>query len=119
MKKLSNPAVLLTILLLTATAIWAFKPPKVGPTEEYCMLHFYQKGLSNKVVIEIDYGQKRPFMKDNSLKDAAGNPINFNSVVDAMNYLNEDGWVYINPVQWTEPGVGRQYNALVFSRRLN
>jgi hypothetical protein len=48
--------------------------------------------LSNKVTIDVDYGELRSYMSDQRVRDEAGKIKKFNSVVDAMNYMGKQGW---------------------------
>jgi hypothetical protein len=68
----------------------------LGRREEYAVAIIQHRMLSNKVTVTIDYGQKRPFMEDSRLTDKDGNIIKFNSAVDVMNYMNTDGWYFMN-----------------------
>ena len=64
----------------------------VPRTEEYCLLIGNGKLFSTKVTIEIDFGQKRNFFGDNRLKDSSGKLVEFESLVDALNFMNSKGW---------------------------
>lgn len=64
-------------------------------TEEYCQLEARQR-LNGRVVISVDFGQQRQVMSRNLLRDSAGNPVEFNSVVDALNWMNAQGWEFVN-----------------------
>lgn len=52
------------------------------------------KFLSKKVMIEIDYGQATSFWESNRMKNADGSNKDFNSMVDAMNYMGALGWEF-------------------------
>jgi len=56
-----------------------------------------QKPFSTKVIVEIDFGQERNFfLPRNSIVDPqTGKPISFNSMVDAMNFMGNDGWEFV------------------------
>jgi len=54
------------------------------------------KLLSNKVTIDINYGEARSFWKDYRVKTEEGKLKKFNSVIDAINYLGKDGWKLVN-----------------------
>lgn len=63
----------------------------------YCELLGYQKLLSSKVIVRVDFGQETSFWLGYSkqyLVDEDGRPISFNSMVDAMNYMGELGWKF-------------------------
>jgi hypothetical protein len=73
--------------------------------EQYCEVVATGKMLSNKVTIDIDYGEERSIWKDHRIKDDNGKFKKFNSVIDALNYLGKLGWKLVNafPVS-TESG---------------
>lgn len=50
----------------------------------------------DKVVIELDMGQERSFWKSNNLKDETGKVKSFNSMMDAVNYMAEQGWELVS-----------------------
>ena len=64
--------------------------------EQYCVVVATGRLLSNKVTIDIDYGEERSIWKDNRLKDENGKLIKFNTVVDAINYLGRNKWKLVN-----------------------
>lgn len=64
--------------------------------EQYCEVVATGRLLSNKVTIDIDYGEQRSIWRDNRLKDDDGKLKKFNTVIDALNYLGKDGWLLVN-----------------------
>lgn len=64
--------------------------------EQYCTVVATPRLLSSRVTIDIDYGERRSIWKDNRLKDEGGKVIKFNTVVDALNYMGENGWQLVN-----------------------
>jgi len=64
--------------------------------EQYCEVVATGKLLSNKVTIDIDYGEERSIWKDHRLRNDEGKLKKFNSVIDAVNYLGKDGWRLVN-----------------------
>lgn len=64
--------------------------------EQYCQLIVTQRLLSNKVTIDLDFGEEKRFWKDTRLKSSDGNKKIFNTVIDAMNYMGIAGWIFIN-----------------------
>ena len=65
--------------------------------EQYCMVIASSRVLSTKVSIEVDFGQAWSRWKDKrSLRDEQGKKIVFNSIIEALNYMAEDGWVLVN-----------------------
>lgn len=62
----------------------------------YCELVGTAKFMSNKVRVQVDYGQETSFWQGiDYMKDKNGNKIEFNSMVDAMNYFGKQGWEFI------------------------
>jgi len=62
----------------------------------YIMIVGTRKFLSNDVTVSIDYGQQRGFFSDLRLKDnQTGKPIVFNSMIDALNFLGNLGWEFV------------------------
>lgn len=66
------------------------------PGVRYVKLLAFQKFLSNKVIIAVDYGQKMKFGQGATIKDADGKDQVFNSVIGALNFMEENGWEYVN-----------------------
>lgn len=64
--------------------------------EQYCEVVATPKLLSNKVTIEVDYGEEKSFWKNNRLKDEDGKLKKFNTVIDALNYMGKMGWKLVN-----------------------
>jgi hypothetical protein len=93
---------LLLILFISAFTYGAFAqttPVKDGPKEEYCMIVATQKVFSTKVNIAIDHGQATKLFggsDQNALKDEEGKILTFNSVIDALNYMAQQGWYFVN-----------------------
>jgi hypothetical protein len=79
--------------------IMAFKANAQQDTtrvEQYCEVVATARILSNKVTIDIDYGEERSIWKDNRLREDNGKLRKFNSVIDAINYLGKTGWRLVN-----------------------
>jgi len=52
--------------------------------------------LSNKVTIDIDFGEEKSFWADKRIRTYDGKLKKFNTVVDALNFMGKEGWVFIN-----------------------
>ena len=63
---------------------------------KYCLLLATGKFLSNDVDISIDYGQDSSIFEDTRIRDKNGKIIHFNSVIDALNYMESIGWEFVN-----------------------
>lgn len=47
----------------------------------------------NKLRIEIDFGQSKELYSDDRYKDpATGKPFVFTSMIDALNFMSDNGW---------------------------
>ncbi|MEP7251571.1 MAG: hypothetical protein ABI683_04300 [Ginsengibacter sp.] len=79
--------------------------------DQYCELIATARLLSKKVNIDLDYGQERKLFKDYRLKDESGKLKKFNSTVDALNYMGQQGWKLVNAFQLTE-GAGTSVNSV-------
>lgn len=84
---------LITILILTLS-LTAYSQDTTT-VEQYCEVVATGRLLSNKVTIDIDYGESRSFWKDHRIKED-GKLKKFNSVIDAINYLGKSGWALVN-----------------------
>lgn len=62
------------------------------------------KILSSKLTVTIDYGQNSKWGQDNRIVGENGKAISFNSMVDAMNYMANDGWEFCQAYVVSEPG---------------
>ena len=51
----------------------------------------------NKMSIELDFGQemKLSSTKDTRLKDENGKSLNFNSMIDALNFMSKNGYDFV------------------------
>jgi hypothetical protein len=83
--------------------------------EQYCEVVATGKLFSNKVTIDVDYGEERTFWKDHRLKDEDGRFKKFNSVIDATNYLGKRGWKLVNAFPVNE-GSGSKVYHYVFKK---
>jgi len=91
----------LTTLVLASffagSAAFAQEPEQaqqaVKPYKVYCEIVSVPKLFSNKSTVELDFGQFASFWStDRQLVDEDGNTINFNSALDAANYMARRGW---------------------------
>lgn len=81
--------IILSIVVGTPLITYGQEPKFV-----YCQIVATEKFLSNKVTIELDFGQKMKYFADNRLKDESGKAVKFNTIVDAMNYMGNQGWEF-------------------------
>jgi hypothetical protein len=64
--------------------------------EQYCQVIATPGLFSNKVTIDIDFGEAKSIWKDTRLKTEGGNIRKFNTVIDALNYMGKQGWYFMN-----------------------
>jgi hypothetical protein len=63
---------------------------------QYVELLGVQRLLSNKIVVNVDYGQPRRIFREPRIKDGRGRNMKFNSMIDALNFMAMNGWEYVN-----------------------
>lgn len=84
--------------------------------EQYCMVIATAKFFSNKVSIEVDFGQQTSFWHGShgdQIKDSQGKVVAFNSVVDALNYMSSQGWLFVNAYALSEGSSGKVLNYIM------
>lgn len=89
--------------------------------ETYCMIVGTQNPFSSKYTFTIDYGQATRFMDGASkmkMVDENGETINFNSLMDACNYLASLGWTLVNAYAMNDSKQGSCYH-YVFKKTIN
>lgn len=97
MKNVIISGILAMCLVLSISA--AVRTDATEETKEvYCQIVGTSKLLSSKVTVQVDYGQERNFfgivkiMKD----EETGKNQNFNSMIDALNYMGDQDWKFVN-----------------------
>src|SRR3954452_15962318 len=79
---------LITVVLLAQT--------DTSTVEQYCQVIATPRLLSNKVTIDIDYGEEKRFLYDERLRTYDGKLKKFNTIIDALNFMGREGWLFIN-----------------------
>lgn len=119
MKRFLFSVLLLLVAILppayAQTASVSQEPATAKRTEEYCQLRALAR-LNGRYVISIDYGQQRKLISRNLFRDATGQAVEFNSVIDALNWLNEQGWEFVNAYALVEENQSVSY--YIMRRRL-
>lgn len=82
--------------ILVFTSLSSFSQSDNDKVEQYAEVVATPRLLSNKVTIDIDYGEERSIWKDHRLKEENGKLKKFNTVIDALNYMGKDGWKLVN-----------------------
>jgi hypothetical protein len=95
---------LLIISIVVLNSIVSNAQTDTVKVEQYCQIIAKPRLLSNKVTIDIDYGDEKSFWRDNRFKTDEGKLKKFNTIIDAMNYMGREGWIFINayPVRMGE-----------------
>lgn len=116
-KVLSIFSLLFVVLMVQAQT--ETQSTNVKPGEYvYCELVGTGKILSKKVTVEIDFGQATKFFSDNRYKDpATGKPKVFNSMVDALNFMSEQGWELENAYPVGDAQSGYVYHWILQKKR--
>jgi hypothetical protein len=89
-------------------------PGSAARTEEYCQVSATPK-LNGRYLVSIDFGQKQKLISLNLFRDATGKAVEFNSAIDALNWLNAQGWELVSTFVLVEGGSVAYY---VLRRRL-
>jgi len=86
---------------------------------EYCYMSAVNKALSaTKVTIFVDFGQETSVWKDNRTKDEeTGKVATFTTIIDALNYLGEQGWELFQAIPVTSLGGGNIYHFYMKRRK--
>ncbi|GAB4039414.1 hypothetical protein [Spirosoma gilvum] len=64
--------------------------------EQYCQVVANRNFFSNKVVIDIDFGEEKSLLREYWVKEYGGKVRKFNTIIDALNFMGKEGWVFIN-----------------------
>lgn len=84
--------VLFLIMAFVSLNVMAQEPYKV-----FCELVGSAKFMSTKIIVTVDFGQKTKFWTGSAkqyLVDDEGEKLEFNSMVDAMNYMGKRNWEF-------------------------
>ena len=99
---------LIFVFLLLTSSLFSYAQDTTK-VEQYCEVVATGRLLSNKVTIDIDYGEERSIWKDHRLKED-GKLKKFNSVIDAVNYLGKEGWKLVNAFPVSEVNGPKVYH---------
>jgi hypothetical protein len=98
-----NKLFILLIALFCSFSALAQTSPKQA--EQYCQVLASAKPFSTKVSITVDYGQETKLFGDRGVvRSEDGKIQNFNSVIDALNYMSSQGWQFVNAYAITVGG---------------
>jgi hypothetical protein len=66
---------------------------------EYVQIVGTSKLFSTKLTIQIDFGQRTKYFslgKETIVKDEEGKALDFNSMIDALNFMSKNGFEFVN-----------------------
>lgn len=84
------------IIIILFTSLVSFSQNDTTKIEQYCEVVATPRLLSNKVTIDVNYGEEKSIWKDTRLKNDEGKLKKFNTVIDALNYMGKEGWIFVN-----------------------
>jgi len=88
------------IIIAAATIMMAsvvsFAQTDSSLVEQYCQVIATPGLLSNRVTIDIDFGEQKNYWKDERLRTYNGKLKKFNTIIDALNFMGKEGWNFIN-----------------------
>lgn len=87
---------------------------------DYVQIVGTSKLMSNKLTIEIDFGQNTKFFssgKETIVKDEDGKNTVFNSMIDALNFMTKNGFEFVNAYAITVSSNQNVYHYLLRKKR--
>lgn len=84
------------VLFLQLAALAVFAQNDTTKIEQYCQIIATPRLFSNKVTIDIDFGEQKSFWVDSRLRSFDGRLKKFNTIIDALNFMGKEGWIFIN-----------------------
>jgi hypothetical protein len=98
MKKNLSLLTMCLFAVLTASSQTVNDIPVKDIDVDYVQIVGTSRILSNKLTIEIDFGQENKLFssdKDTRVKDINGKNMIFNSMVDALNFMTKNGYEFV------------------------
>ena len=104
MNNMKKILILMCLLLSTASFAQTNSSEQTAPAGDsqkyvYCQLLGYQHLFGKKVKITVDFGQESKLIsftnKNKVMVDENNKPIVFNSMIDGLNYMGQDGWNFV------------------------
>ena len=84
------------LVIALSASIAAAAQTDTSKIEQYCQVIATPRLLSNKVTIDIDFGEQKSYWRDERLKTYDGKLKKFNTIIDALNFMGKEGWLFIN-----------------------
>jgi hypothetical protein len=98
MKKLLFYTILCLFYAFNAKSQTVNDTPLKDIDVDYVQIVGTSRLLSNKLTIEIDFGQENKLFssdKDTRVKDVNGKNMIFNSMIDALNFMTKNGYEFV------------------------
>jgi hypothetical protein len=107
------------IIALILGSLHSFAQTDSVKIEQFCQVIAKPRLLSNKVTIDIDFGEEKNFWSDTRLRTWEGKIKKFNTIIDAMNFMGREGWSFINayPVRYGDSEIFHFAFRKLFYRR--
>jgi hypothetical protein len=107
------------IIALILGSLHSFAQTDSIKVEQFCQVIAKPRLLSNKVTIDIDFGDEKSFWSDTRLRTWEGKIKQFNTIIDAMNFMGREGWSFINayPVRYGDSEIFHFAFRKLFYRR--
>src|SRR5215212_9419966 len=86
----------ITIVSFLIVTFTSYAQTDTSKLEQYCQIIATPRLLSNKITIDIDFGEEKSFWRDTRLKTYDGKFKKFNTIIDALNFMGKEGWIFIN-----------------------
>jgi hypothetical protein len=84
------------LVFLQVITLASFSQSDSATIEQYCQVIATPRLFSNKVTIDIDFGEEKSFWNDERLRTYDGKLKKFNTIIDALNFMGKEGWTFIN-----------------------
>ncbi len=95
--------IILVVLLIASTSLFSGIHAQTTADSTntgkfvYCELIGIPKLLSTNVSVYVDYGEQTKIFQDSGMKDEQTRKLrSFNSMIDALNYMAENGWEFVH-----------------------
>ena len=114
--------ILILCSLFVTMAIFSHAQDPWNSTKAYCEIVGTSNFTGTKVKVQIDFGQSKKLMtmyNQNYMVDADGKKIQFNSMVDAMNYLAQYGWNFEQAYVVSDPISKNHVYHFLLSKEIN
>lgn len=96
MKNLFKIVTILSFVLITNLSLAQETDTLETKTYVYCQIIQSGSAKDNKIQVRVDYGQEIISKQYNLITSPNGrSPLKFNSMIDALNYMSEQGWEFV------------------------